>query len=87
MCVRPLADTELNNDDVVRVTNEQSCHVVQPHRVRSRNLYTKEVGLPRLRAFPRLRSETGASLLVDRSAQAAGNPRLLATPAEVKSVR
>jgi hypothetical protein len=77
----PWRGTTLNDDDETRVTDEKSCHVFQPHRVRSRNLYTDDVGMPRLRAFPRLRSETGASLLVDRSEQAAGNPRMLATPA------
>lgn len=76
----PWLGTELNDDNVQRVTDEKSCHVIQPHRVRARNMYTEGIGVPALRAFPRLRSETGASLLVDDSAQALGNPRMLATP-------
>lgn len=69
---------QLNDDEVTRVTGEQSCHVVQPHRVRARSLYTEGVGAPRLRAFPRLRSDEGTSLLVDQSAKGLEHPRMLA---------
>lgn len=68
---------ELNDDDVTRVTDERSCNVVQPHRVRSRTMYSEGFGAPRLRAFPRLRSEEGTSLLVDQSAKGKEHPRML----------
>src|SRR5690606_9298982 len=69
---------ELNDEDETRVTNELSCNVVQPHRVRARSLYTEGIGAPRLRAFPRLRSEEGTSLIVDQSQKGLEHPRMLA---------
>lgn len=69
---------ELNDSSLTRVTDEQSCNVVQPHRIRTRSLYTRGVGAPRLRAFPRLRSKEGTSLLVDQSAKGLEHPRMLA---------
>lgn len=67
----------LNDGELTRVTNEQSCNVVQPHRVRARSLYTEGIGAPRLRAFPRLRSEEGTSLIVDQSPKGLEHPRML----------
>jgi hypothetical protein len=67
----------LNDAELTRVTDEKSCQVVQPHRVRARSLYTEGVGAPRLRALPRLRSEEGTSLLVDQSAIGLEHPRML----------
>jgi hypothetical protein len=75
------ADTELeelNDDETTRVTDEASCFVVQPHRVRVRTSYTQGTGAPRLRALPRLRSQDGTSLLVDQTPQGLEQPRILA---------
>lgn len=70
--------SELNDDDTTRVTAEVSCNVVSPHRVRARTFYTETEGAPRLRAFPRLRSKEGTSLLVDLSPKGLEQPRILA---------
>lgn len=72
-----VAGSELNETSLLRVTDEATCDAVVPHHVRGRAYYTEGVGVPRLRALPRLRSGAGTSLLVDQSTKGKQHPRML----------
>jgi hypothetical protein len=69
-------------DGTPTVSNEISCNVVEPQRVRSAHLMVSSaqsgVNAPALRTFPQLRSDNGNSLPTDRSAEAQRYPRVLA---------
>jgi hypothetical protein len=63
------------------VTNEVTCQVVQPHRVRSTAPLLNNISLgnhaPSLRTFPTLVSDTGRTLATNRSRDGLANPRML----------
>jgi hypothetical protein len=64
------------------VTDEVSCNMVEPHRVRSGfNMVSGTqtgVHAPSLRSLPRLRSSAAATLPTDQSPQGVKNPKVLA---------
>jgi hypothetical protein len=63
------------------VTDELSCHVVTPHRARSRSFFTNNAGTARsaaLLSFPTLTLETGRSVTTDQSDDSKSYPKLLA---------
>ena len=63
------------------VSNELSCNVVAPHRVRSRAFFTNETGAARsagLVGFPTLTLETGRSVTTDQSSEGRDQPKMLA---------
>jgi hypothetical protein len=66
------------------VSDEATCNVVEPHRMRSaKPLATRDnigVHAPSLRTYPSLRNKDGRGLSSSQSEQAAANPRLLAVP-------
>lgn len=72
----------LDEDGNPTVTDEASCQVVQPHRVRSARLVAARSGgaAAALRYFPRLRAQDGTSLSVDQTSQGRRYPHLLGFP-------
>lgn len=74
----------LDEDGNPTVTDEVSCQIVQPHRVRSARLAAHRSGgaAAALRYFPRLRADDGTSLSVDQTSQGRRYPHLLGFPWE-----
>lgn len=64
------------------VTDERSCHVVEPHRARSALLFENETSTgirsPSLLTLPKLVDISGRTLVTDRSTDGVKNPRMLA---------
>lgn len=78
---------------VPTVTDERSCHIVEPHRARSALLFENRVSTgirsPSLLTLPKLVDVSGRTLVTDRSTDGIKNPRMLGVdfsssdPAEV----
>jgi hypothetical protein len=65
------------------VSDERSCHVVEPHRPRSARIMINAsqygINSPAIKTFPRLHKEDGSSLPTDHSDEGFLNPKLLAS--------
>jgi hypothetical protein len=63
-------------------SGEQSCRVVEPHRMRSANVFLTSgetgIGAPALRTFPQLRDAEGRSLPTNQTDEGLEHPKLLA---------
>jgi hypothetical protein len=78
----PWSDDLTLTSTTYSVSDETSCHIVEPHRVRSYTFYSHHDNgtAPALRGFPQLRSARGVSLLLDQTDQGLLNPKLLGVP-------
>jgi hypothetical protein len=77
----PSLPTDLAIKDIATVTDEASCHAIEPHRARSGSLVlnTSDRGThaPALRSLPKLIDKQGRSLSVDASTEGRSHPRML----------
>lgn len=69
----------VTTNGVATVSNELSCNVVQPHRVRG-NTFFEAGRTGGLRSFPTLALATGRTVATDQSPEGRGLPRMLGAP-------
>ncbi len=76
-CANDELSVELEDSGQLTVSGELSCNISEPHRVRPLQYFRSDGSGPRLRSFPQLRDENGASISVDQTEKGRRQPRLL----------